>query len=118
MELLTKNLKTMRKATLAFAIFISISGLLYAQEKPTKPGDTTLVSTPQELEKLAAFDNGNYKYSVADYFSKPQQSGFQFSPNGKYFSYREKDENGKRHIYVKNIETNEVTRVITEGNEL
>ncbi len=83
-----------------------------------KPGDTSLPSSDEELKALAAKETGDYKYSVADYFAKPASSSFQLSPNGTYMSYREKDENLKNHVYVKNIKTNAVKRVITEGEEL
>ena len=83
-----------------------------------KPGNVNLPSTEEELKALAAKETGDYKYSVADYFAKPASSSFQLSPKGSYMSYREKDENLKNHVYVKNIESNEVTRVITEGEEL
>lgn len=83
-----------------------------------KPGDTSLPSTKQELKALAEKEEGNYRYSVADYFAKPASSSFQLSPDGTFMSYREKDENLKNHVYVKNIKTGEVTRVITEAEEL
>lgn len=83
-----------------------------------KPGDITLPSSEEALKALAEKEEGNYKYSVADYFAKPASSEFQLSPNGTYMSYREKDDNLKNHVYVKNIETNKVKRVITEGEEL
>jgi dipeptidyl aminopeptidase/acylaminoacyl peptidase len=83
-----------------------------------KPGDTSLPSSDEDLAALAAKERGEYKYSVSDYFAKPASSQFQLSPQGTYISYREKDENLKNHVYVKNIETNEVKRVITEGEEL
>lgn len=83
-----------------------------------KPGNTELPSTEDQLEALSAKERGNYKYSVADYFARPASSSFQLSPNGTYMSYREKDEKLKNHVYVKNIKTDEVTRVITEGEEL
>ncbi|QLE02427.1 S9 family peptidase [Galbibacter sp. BG1] len=83
-----------------------------------KPGNTSLPSSEEELQALADKETGNYKYSVSDYFAKPASSSFQLSPNGTFMSYREKDEKLKNHVYVKNIETNEVKRVITEGEEL
>ena len=55
------------------------------------PGNLDLVSTDEELKSLIAFDEGDYKYSVADYFARPKASSFQLSPNGKYMSYMEKD---------------------------
>lgn len=84
----------------------------------TKPGDTTLVSTEEEIKALIDLDAGNYKYKVEDYFQRPNSSAFQLSPDGKYMSYREKDDKNKRHVYVKEIESGKVTRVIEEGEEL
>ena len=81
-------------------------------------GDPKLVSTPEEFGALAAKETGKYKYSVADYFKKPTQSSFQFSPDGKYVSYKQREESGKVHVYTKNTITDEVVRVIEEKNEL
>ena len=82
------------------------------------PGDTTLPSSTEELAQLKNFDTGNYKYKVSDYFAKPKASAFRISPNGKYMSYKEKDENGKIHVYVKELATGKVTRAIEEKKEL
>jgi len=86
--------------------------------EPKKPGDTSLPSSEDELTALANKETGDYKYSVEDYFAKPASSSFQLSPNGAYLSFRKKDENLKNHVYVKDTKTDEVTRVITEGEEL
>lgn len=82
------------------------------------PGNTALPSSKEELQKLKAYDKGNYKYSVSDYFARPKASGFQLSPNGKYMSYREKDENSKRHVYVKELATGTIKKAIEEKEEL
>ncbi|WP_130736255.1 S9 family peptidase [Flavobacterium sp. J27] len=82
------------------------------------PGNTALPSSKEELAQLKSYDKGNYKYSVSDYFARPKASGFQLSPNGKYMSYREKDENNKRHVYVKELATGKVQRAIEEKEEL
>ena len=82
------------------------------------PGNISLRSSQEELAKIAALDKGNYKYSIEDYFAYPKQSLFKLSPDGKYFSYFEKDNNGKNHVYVKNNETHEILRVIEEDEEL
>ena len=84
----------------------------------TLPGNTVLPTSDEDLEKLANWNPTNYKYAVEDYFARPKARSFSFSPNGTYLSYREKDENTKNHVYVKNLETNEVTRVIEEKDEL
>lgn len=83
-----------------------------------KPGNPDLVTSGDELKKLAALGDGNFTYDVADYFARPKASAFQLSPNGKYLSYKEKDENNKRHVYVKNTETGDIQRAIEEKEEL
>ena len=61
------------------------------------PGNPALVTSKEDLEKLVLYDKGNFKYQVADYFAKPKASAFQISPDGKFLSYKEKDENGKMY---------------------
>ncbi|MDD3969440.1 MAG: S9 family peptidase [Proteiniphilum sp.] len=80
------------------------------------PGNPELVSSDEELQGLIALDKGEYKYSVSDYFARPKASSFRLSPNGKYLSYMEKD-GLKNHVYIKEIETGEVMRVIEEKEE-
>jgi dipeptidyl aminopeptidase/acylaminoacyl peptidase len=92
--------------------------LLLTKGELEKPGNVSLPSSADDLAALAAKERGNYKYSVADYFAKPASSSFQLSPQGTYMSYREKDDNLKNHVYVRNIRTNETKRVVTEGEEL
>lgn len=92
--------------------------LILSKFESKLPGDMTLPSNEKELLALRQLDKGNYKYKVSDYFAKPKASGFQFSPNGQYLSYREKDDKNKRHIYVKNIKTGETKRAIEEKEEL
>ena len=82
------------------------------------PGDTSLPSTDDELKKLAAYDKGDSKYKVEDYFSRPKADNFQLSPGGKYMSYMEKDEKGKNHVYVKELATGKVQKAIEEKEEL
>ncbi len=83
-----------------------------------QPGNPALVSSESTLETMAALDQGAYAYSVEDYFAKPKARSFQFSPDGKYLAYREKDEQKKNHVYVKEIASGKVTRVIEEKEEL
>ncbi len=92
--------------------------LLLEKTQITKPGDTSLVSTKTQLQDLIALDKGNFSYQVEDYFARPKTSGFQLSPNGKYISYREKDEKNKRHVMVKEVATGKVVRAIEEKEEL
>ncbi|HHU97076.1 MAG TPA: S9 family peptidase [Petrimonas sp.] len=83
------------------------------------PGNPDLVSSDEDLQKLVSYDTGNYKYKVEDYFSRPKASSFQLSPDGKYMSYLEKEDGStKRHVYVKEISTGKVTRILEEKDEL
>lgn len=85
----------------------------------TKPGDTTLVSTEEQLQQLInASANSSSKYKVEDYFARPKTSSFQLSPNGKYLSFMEKDDVNKRHVMIKDVVTGEVVRAIEEKDEL
>ncbi|MFA5651698.1 MAG: S9 family peptidase, partial [Proteiniphilum sp.] len=80
------------------------------------PGNPELASSDEELQALIAHDEGDYTYSVADYFARPNASSFQLSPNGKYLSYMEKD-GLKNHVYTKELATGEVVRAIEEKEE-
>lgn len=82
------------------------------------PGDPSLPSSEEELAALAALDKGDFKYKVEDYFARPKADGFRLSPDGKYMSYFEKDDNNKRHVYVKNVATGEAKRAIEQKDEL
>lgn len=84
----------------------------------TKPGDTTLVSSQEEINRLIKAAEGDYAYKVEDYFARPKSSSFQLSPNGKYVSFMEKDDVNKRHVMIKNVATGEVVRAIEEKDEL
>lgn len=109
----------MKKLTFAITalLCIRLTGTSQPSEK-SLPGNPALVSSSEELAELASNEKETYSYSVEDYFRKPKQSYFKFSPNGMYLSYQEKDENGKKHVYIKHTETNEVTKVIEEGENL
>lgn len=101
--------------SMALVLFCSI----HAQTNDSEmKGDPKLVSTKAELNVLAAKETGKYKYSVEDYFKKPNQSSFQFSPDGKYVSYKQREEDGKVHVFTKNTLTDKITRVIEEKEEL
>ena len=80
------------------------------------PGNPDLVTSDEELQELIAHDDGEYKYSVADYFARPNASSFQLSPNGKYLSYMEK-EGLKNHVYIKDLTTGNEVRAIEEKEE-
>lgn len=111
----------MKKNIIVLALAIMGLSNANAQTAPAeikKPGDVSLPSSKEDLEKLAAFEKGTYKYSVEDFFKKSKASNFQLSPDGKFLSYKEKDASGKKHVYVKNTNTGEILLAIKEKEEL
>ena len=89
-----------------------------AEMKDELPGNTELPTSQKELKTVAEIEKGNYAYSVADYFEQPKTSSYQFSPDGNYFSYRKKDDKGKRHVYVQDIASGDTKKILEEGEEL
>ena len=89
-------------------------------EKLTKTGldAKDLESSEAQLKEIADFDKGSFKYSVEDFMETSKVSAFQYAPNGKYLSYREKDASGKNHVYVKNTATNEIIKALAETNRV
>ncbi len=84
----------------------------------TKPGNTALPSSDEELAKLAAKAEGNFKYTVADYFKTPEVFSFKLSPDGKYLSYMKRRETGERDVYLKNTETQKESLLIKQEEDL
>lgn len=84
----------------------------------TKPGNTELPSTNEELAKLAARESGNYKYSVEDYFKTPEAYSFKLSPDGKFISYMKRRETGERDLYLKETATQKETLLIKQEEDL
>ncbi|WDO12643.1 S9 family peptidase [Flavobacterium sp. WW92] len=107
----------MIKKTTVMLSLLALSAA-HAQTQDSQPGNKSLPSSKEELAKLAALETGTYGYSVDDYFKRPAQSSFQFSPNGLYFSYKERDDKGKNHVYIKNTATGKVVKAIEEKDEL
>lgn len=77
------------------------------------PGDPTLVSSEEELKELIAFETGDFKYSVEDFFRNPDKTNYQLSPDGTYFSYMAPYER-RRNIFVQKIGSEEAIRLTSE----
>ncbi|SHL97922.1 Dipeptidyl aminopeptidase/acylaminoacyl peptidase [Chryseobacterium carnipullorum] len=93
--------------------------MINAQTSTAKlPGDPTLPSSKETLDKLISYDKGNFKYKVEDYFARPNASQFKISPDGQYLSYKEKDKDKKNHVYVKELKTGKITKAIAEKDDL
>lgn len=100
--------------------FIVLSTIMTNAQSSTAalPGDPTLPSSKASLEKLISYDKGNFKYKVEDYFARPKASAFKISPDGKFLSYKEKDQDKKNHVYVKDLKTGKITKAIVEKDDL
>ena len=103
---------------LLLCIIISTTYVRAQTPPDSLPGDTMLPSSPQTLAELAAQEDGQYAYSVEDYFQRPAQSSFQLSPDGTYISYLQRSDDGKRDLFIKTTSTEEVQKVVEEGQEL
>ena len=98
-------------------IIVCLSVFLYANEEKL-PGDNTLVSSEAEIQKLISYDKKKYKYSVEDYFKKPEEFIFKLSPDGKYLSFKKREADGKINVYIRKISSNISTKVIEEKKQL
>ena len=108
--------KIKQMKTITF-IFLICCNLLIATAQSPITSDTTLPSTAEQLKKLAEMETGVYTNSVADFISSPAQADFKLSPNGDFLSYLEKDSLQNRFLVVQNIQTQETTIVLKEGEE-
>ncbi|MFW0739480.1 prolyl oligopeptidase family serine peptidase [Flavobacterium sp. T12S277] len=102
----------------SIGILLIVAAMNAQNNTETVRGNPELPSSKTELQKITAFDKGSFKYQVEDYFANPKASAFKISPDGKFLSYKERDKDGKNHIYVKNLKTEKVSRVIEEKDEL
>jgi dipeptidyl aminopeptidase/acylaminoacyl peptidase len=77
------------------------------------PGDTSLPSSKEELERLIGREEGQYKYSVEDFFRNPDRTGFQLSPMGDYLAYAGPYQR-RQNIFVQHVDGGEPTRLTSE----
>jgi len=82
-------------------------------EEVKLPGDTSLPSTDAELSELIKKGDGNYKYSVEDFFRTPDKSRYQLSPDGTYFSYMGPYKR-RQNIFIQKIGSDEAIRITSE----
>lgn len=111
----------MKKKIIVIALILL--GLYYtinAQENPKKtvPGNPALVSSKEELQKLMDASQGNFKYQVEDYFEAPKSSNFSLSPNGKSLAYKERNEQGKAVVRIKETSSGKVSTALEEKDKL
>lgn len=69
-------------------------------------------SSKKELIDLYFKNKGIYGHSIDDYFKTPSLNTFQLSPNGLNVSFIKIDYEGKNNLFIKNIHTGEVNRIV------
>lgn len=102
--------------TITFTFLILCNAIMMLAQSPVVE-DNPLAYTTEQLKKLANVETGIYTNSVADFISLPTQSDFQLSPNGDFLAYLEKDSLQNRFLVVRNIQTQDTTIVLKEGED-
>lgn len=80
---------------------------------PTLPGDTSLPSSPEDIEALAAHVPPNLAYPVEDFFRLPEKTAFQISPNGRYIAFLAPYKR-RNNIHVQEIGQETIQRITSE----
>ncbi|MDF1867757.1 MAG: S9 family peptidase [Saprospiraceae bacterium] len=83
------------------------------ENNKTLPGDPTLPSSSEELQKLIAEEYGNFKYSVEDFFKKPDKTRYQLSKKGTHFSFMGPYKN-RQNVFTQKIGTSDITQITFE----
>lgn len=113
------NMKPKIEIALLLALWMFITMTITARAQSYKlPGNPALVSGTKELQKLIDADGGDHKYQVEDYFSRPKLSEFDLSPSGRYLSFKERDNQGRSHVMIKEMATGKITRAIEEKQDV
>ncbi|PIE82656.1 MAG: S9 family peptidase [Cardiobacteriales bacterium] len=105
------------KKTVLFCAMLAAGGAV-AVDRAALPGDSTLPSSPEALAKLAALAENDAPYQVEDFFTLPEVSDYQISPDGKHLSWRKRNEQGKRDIWLRDVASGEEHLFISEGEDV
>ena len=77
------------------------------------PGDPSLVSSDEQLQKLIEADKDQHKYSVEDFFRNPEKANFSISKDGSHYAYLGPYER-RKNIFVQKIGESEAVRITSE----
>lgn len=81
--------------------------------KKELPGTPSLVTSQEKLNKIAALAEGDFKYSVEDFFRTPEKSSFSISPDGTHLAYLGPF-NRRKNIFIIDIDTGKEFRITSE----
>ncbi len=87
--------------------FLALPSINYGQDDLA--GDPSLVSSKEALEKLAAYEDGEYANTVEDFLSDPLQSNFKMSSNGNFLSFFQRDSLRNSQFMIQDTETGQLT---------
>lgn len=82
-------------------------------KETTLPGDPTLPTSSEDLKALIAAADGDFKYSVEDFFKNPERTRYQLSPDGTHIAYMGPFER-RQNIFVQKIGASDSTRITNE----
>ncbi|MBY5959713.1 S9 family peptidase [Membranicola marinus] len=77
------------------------------------PGKPELVSAPEVLQQIIDQDQGEYKYSVEDFFRTPEQTAFSISPDGLHLAFFSPYKR-RKNIFIREISSGETMRITEE----
>lgn len=97
---------------------IACAGGSVQEGNPSLPGDTSLPSSPEVLAQIAAHGTKDAKYQVEDFFTMPSISGYRISPDGKYLSWRKRNDEGKRDVWIRRIADGQERMLLKEGEDV
>lgn len=86
---------------------------MHNNDKQTLPGDPSLPSSKEVLERLMELGKGQSKYTVEDFFRTPEKVAFQLSPNGDYLAYLGPYER-RQNIFVQKLGEDKAVRITNE----
>ena len=77
---------------------------------PNLPGDSTLPSSQEEIDHLIRLSSGNEKYSIEDFFRKPEKSQYKLSPDGIHYSFVAPYKR-RSNIFVRKIDSPDILQI-------
>ena len=86
---------------------------MHKNDSQSLPGDPSLPSSVEVLQRLMALGKGNSKYTVEDFFRTPEKAAFQLSPGGEYLAYLGPYKR-RQNIFVQKMGEDGAVRITSE----
>lgn len=82
------------------------------------PGNPSLPSPDPEIEALGLAADDGEKYLVTDFFTRPEKTGFELSPDGKNMIFRRRNPAGKSDLWIQDLATGAQELLVHEGENV